>query len=367
METLNSDPELAGSTARLVFDLDGARYAVSVPRVYEILWLPELTPLPQAPFDVPGIFNLRGKIVTVVDLNLRLGYRARLYRTSNRIIVLSDRDRLVGIIVDHVREVIQLDDSQLSEPPDYGIDSGQARAALYFSHVARLPDQLITLLDEDRLLHYSRDLHDMILEVNAAVQENGGSEKVPARQLPIFCPEATPEERAEFQKRARALLAEAQIDTARADALHVAILALGRELFALELDSVLEFTDMHNPTLVPCTPEHVVGCMNLRGEILPLLDIRGALNLGLAARTRGAKIVVSRLRGARTGIVVDEILDILSVAEEEVRELPESSRDTGRDYLKGTVVYAKRHAALLDLERVIYEGGLVVQAGAEQE
>ncbi len=69
----------------LLFTLNGARYGVGVERIYEILWLPELTSVAQAPHDVPGIFDLRGRIVTVLDLNQRLGYRAQRYRTDQRV------------------------------------------------------------------------------------------------------------------------------------------------------------------------------------------------------------------------------------------------------------------------------------------
>lgn len=349
--------------AYLLFELAGARYATPVSRVFEILWLPELTPLAQAPFDIPGIFNLRGRIVTVIDLNLRLGYRATRYQTSNRVIVLADGENLAGIIVDAVREVRTLDSDQISEPPDYGLEAGE-RASLYISQVARLGDELITLLDEDRLLHSSQGLHERILEVNASVQESGELEAVPSREIPVFCPEATAAEREIFQSRAKALLQFSEIqERSASELLQVAVLSLGKELFAIELDVVIEFTDVKNPTLVPCTPEHIVGCMNLRGEILTLVDIRGVLNLGLSARNRGSKLVIARISEMIVGVVVDDVLDIQSLPADDLQEIPSTASAVGKQFLQGAIPYGDRFAPLLDLSGVILEGGIMLNSG----
>ncbi|MCR9143051.1 MAG: chemotaxis protein CheW [bacterium] len=347
----------------LLFELAGARYAVPVARVFEILWLPELTPVAQAPFDTPGIFNLRGRIVTVVDLNLRLGYRAARYQTTNRVVVLiDDEENLTGIIVDAVREVRTFAPEQISDPPEYGMESS-GRASLYISHVARLGDELITLLDEDRLLRYTQGLHEQILEVNASLGESGELESVPSREIPIFCPEATPAEREIFQKRAKALLRAGTADEhSGGELLQVAILSLGRELFAIELDHVVEFTDVKSPTLVPCTPNHIVGCMNLRGEILTLVDIRGALNLTAPGRSRGSKLVIARIAEMVLGVVVDEVLDILSIPADRLQEIPSTPSGGSRKFLRGAVPYGERFAPLMDLAGVILEGGILTGA-----
>ena len=363
------DSEAQGEqSACLLFELAGAPYAVPVDRVFEILWLPELTPLPQAPFDVPGIFNLRGRIVTVIDLNLRLGYRAQRYRTNNRVIVLSEGppggESLTGIIVDAVREVRAIDADQISRPPEYGLEAGE-RASLYISRVARLGDELITILDEEQLLNYSQGLHERILEVNESLKDSGELESIPTREIPVFCPEATGEEREIFQKRARTLLQSADDHESDAsEVLQLAILELGRELFAIELELVVEFTDVRSLTAIPCTPEHIVGCMNLRGEILTIVDIRGALNLGLSARNRGSKLAIVRVADMVLGIVVEDVLDVLSLPVDRLQEIPSGASANGRRFLRGAVPYGDRFAPLMDLPDVILEGGLLA-AGAK--
>ena len=186
-------------------------------------------------------------------------------------------------------------------------------------------------------------------------------DKVPARDIPVFCPEATPEEREIFRKRARNLLEVLNVeDHSESELLQLAVLALGRELFAIELNVVLEFTDIKNPTQIPCTPDHIVGCMNLRGEILTIVDIRGVLNLGLSARTRGNKLVVARIGDITVGVVVDDVLDIRAVPTRDLHDIPSAVRAFNKDFLRGAVSFGDRFALLLDLPRVIREGGVVL-------
>ena len=74
--------------AILIFNLDDARFGVDATRVRESVWLPELTPIEEAPPYIAGIFSLRGQIVPVTDLNLRFGHPARPYRLSDQIVIL---------------------------------------------------------------------------------------------------------------------------------------------------------------------------------------------------------------------------------------------------------------------------------------
>ena len=82
--------EVTHQHSYLLFELTEARYALPVERVFEILWLPELTPIAQVPFDIAGFFNLRVRIVTVIELNLRLGYKSERYRTTDKVVVMAD-------------------------------------------------------------------------------------------------------------------------------------------------------------------------------------------------------------------------------------------------------------------------------------
>lgn len=105
----------------LTFALGAEEFAVSVLRVREIIRMLAVTPVPHSAPYVRGVVNLRGKVVPVIDLRLRLGYAERPYEERTCIIVAEARVRgaavMVGLIVDAVTEVVLLAADDISPPP----------------------------------------------------------------------------------------------------------------------------------------------------------------------------------------------------------------------------------------------------------
>ena len=88
----------------LIFTLRGGVYAVPASAVREILWLPELTPVEESPRYVAGVLNLRGRIVPVIDLNVRFGHAPRPYHLEDSVILFEWEDAIAGLIVNSVRD-----------------------------------------------------------------------------------------------------------------------------------------------------------------------------------------------------------------------------------------------------------------------
>ncbi|MCI2047902.1 MAG: chemotaxis protein CheW [Faecalibacterium sp.] len=101
----------------LLFHIDKTLYGLPLTVVLEILNMQKVTPLPKVADYVKGVINLRGKIVPVVDLRLRLGLPARAYDDMTSIIILEMHDTHVGLIVDNVREVSFIPEKKRSAPP----------------------------------------------------------------------------------------------------------------------------------------------------------------------------------------------------------------------------------------------------------
>lgn len=130
------------------FVIDREEFGVEILRVQEIIRLVDITRVPHAPAFVEGVINLRGKIVPVIDLRKRFRLATREADQDTRIIVLELVDRVVGFMVDSVREVIRVDRRLIEPPPDLaiGID------AHYITGVAKLDDRLLIILDLDEVL-----------------------------------------------------------------------------------------------------------------------------------------------------------------------------------------------------------------------
>jgi purine-binding chemotaxis protein CheW len=116
--------------------------------IQEVIRLGPLTPVRHAPPEVAGIVNLRGKIVTILDLGLRLGFSKAVPSAESRIFIIEDRNEFVGLLVDRVDEVVEVERSQWQAPPA-NVRGAQGR---FFQGVYRTRGRVITVLDSAAIL-----------------------------------------------------------------------------------------------------------------------------------------------------------------------------------------------------------------------
>ncbi len=132
----------------MTFSLAGETFALPVDPVHEVLRLSSITRVPHAPFPIRGVTNLRGRVVPVIDLRIRLELPEGEVTRSSRIVVVGSRGRRLGLLVDSVHQVVHLDVDRVQPPPD-DVMTVQSD---YIRGVYHLEEQLILLLDVDRVL-----------------------------------------------------------------------------------------------------------------------------------------------------------------------------------------------------------------------
>ncbi len=131
----------------LVFLLGDSPYSITVDRVREIVRMRPITPVPRMPAEIRGVIALRGEVVQVVDLRMRLGLPTPEAGRRTRIIVLhGDDDRVAGILVDAVREVVRVPEDDIR--PSTGREGGSV-SELFLSG-----DDFVSILDLDRVLDF---------------------------------------------------------------------------------------------------------------------------------------------------------------------------------------------------------------------
>lgn len=136
----------------LTFVLGDETYGVDILRVQEIRGWQPVTRIPQSPRHVLGVLNLRGSIVPIVDLRMRLDFERAEYTAVTVIIVLSILSahgrRDVGVVVDAVSDVVNVQTSAVKPAPDLG-----AQVSIeYIQGLATIADRMVMLLDIDRLI-----------------------------------------------------------------------------------------------------------------------------------------------------------------------------------------------------------------------
>jgi purine-binding chemotaxis protein CheW len=130
------------------FRVGAETFGVPITCVHEIVRVPEITNVPDSPEFVEGVINLRGKIVSVVDLRKRFGEKETTSHKKNRVIVVESDGKLVGLIVDAASEVMKIPQSEV-EPPPRVLGDGDSG---YVTGVGKLKDRLIILVDLQKVL-----------------------------------------------------------------------------------------------------------------------------------------------------------------------------------------------------------------------
>ncbi|PRR79387.1 Chemotaxis protein CheW [Clostridium liquoris] len=128
----------------VIFRLGNEQFAVETAKVQSINDMMKITKVPNAPEHIKGLINLRGNIISLLDINLLLGVNHNGNEQDN-IIILNIEDEMVGITVDQVDEVLEVDESLLEK-----LEEDRKRA--YIKGVINFKDRVVTLIDIDKLL-----------------------------------------------------------------------------------------------------------------------------------------------------------------------------------------------------------------------
>jgi len=138
----------AGHRQCVTFRLDNEIYGINVMLIQEVLRVTEIAPVPGAPNYVIGIINLRGNVVTVIDTRMRFGLPPKEIDDATRIVIIEVENQTVGIVVDSVSEVVDVDASEIETAPNVGNDE----TARYIEGVVSRGEELLILVDLNKLL-----------------------------------------------------------------------------------------------------------------------------------------------------------------------------------------------------------------------
>ena len=321
----------------LIFGHRGARYGLDVRAVSELVWLPELSPIEELPPYIIGAFNLRGRVVPVMDLGLRFGHARQPFAGSDHVIVLDAGESRVGVIAEELHDVSAIAQAAIDDARSYEGAGGHAQ---FVRGEARLDEGLVMLLDIAALLRGAPPGNALSARPPAAPAEE---------QSPRFG-KLSAEDAEVFRTRARAL-AQAEETEEGHGVEAFAVIRLGGELFGLELDRVREFSHLRSVVPVPCCPPWILGNMNLRGDILTLLDIRPALDMPTGGTI--GEVVVVRAGEALFGIPAAEIVDVVHLAPSDVAPVPVAANRADRAYCRGVATAGGRALAILDLQKIL--------------
>jgi purine-binding chemotaxis protein CheW len=368
----------------VIFELNGAPYGILASAVQELFFLPEITSIAEAPPSVVGVINLRGEILSVVSLHQRLGLKPAPYQLTDSMIVVQWRSERVGIIVNQICEVKSIDNIQSG----LALQLPALKAAHCVSGIAHVEEAIITLLNPEQLVqlaaatsvdhtstqnghrnkyhnehhneHQNEYHNEVAYQAGDQARNQAGDQTVQRRsETGDLYAHLSPEARQTFQERSENLRRSLDNQDA-AGLIPLAVMGLAGEYLGLGLTTVYEFTEIYKIAPVPCCPPHILGNINLRGEIVTLVDICSVINLPARQPSRIQKAIVVRMDELTAGIAVDEIFDVVYIDPSQILVAPVASQASNDEYLQGVALYRGKMMSIIDLPRLLRSGALVV-------
>ena len=313
--------------------------------------MPEISKLEEVPSYVAGTVHLRGKIVPVVDMHLRFGYPPLAYGLEDCIIFLDRQGKSIGIIANEAATVHNFDQSAFAPMSSYGFEIGQAVTLpdpQYICGVATWGSKIVMRLQVDNVLDLSQSLADRY-----------GSGTGPHSDTSQFPSNTPSESTAVFRDRALKLAQEVDRDRSGGSA-PLVVVRIGEEFFGFALEVIREFADFRNCTPIPCCPDHVVGQMNLRGDLITIADIGKPLGIPPIEKRSNSKVVVLNDAALAVGVVVDELLGVIYPTMVDISSTHRVDFQSGQEYHLGSTIDGQRTLSLIDLPNLLKQGSLIV-------
>ncbi|MCK4626550.1 MAG: purine-binding chemotaxis protein CheW [Phycisphaerae bacterium] len=136
--------------------------------------------------------------------------------------------------------------------------------------------------------------------------------------------------------------------------------ALAGEEYGLEILKVREIIHIMDITAVPQTPDYVKGVINLRGKVIPVVDLRIKVGMPEAERTNQTCIIVVDIGDVETGIIVDKVSEVMNILAEDIEDAPSFGANVNTDYILGIGKADEKVTILLDISKLLSQSDLSV-------
>lgn len=281
------------------FVINAQEYAIPIEDVKEIVQMPErVTEVPRSSCHILGLMNLRDQLLPLVDLRTLFALEYQQPDEKSRVIVVSSSGYSIGIVVDSVSEVLRVTRNDVE-----GLVPMMARESELsdITDICRLNNgrRLVSILSIERLFDNGtlqetlQDLsEDTMLEQDNDFNDNDDTDMEEDNQVVVF--------------------------------------RLNGEEFAVPIISIQEIVRIPDELIrVPKAPDFLEGVINLRGIVLPVVDLRVRLGIHASDRNERQRIMVFLIHGVRTGFIVDQVTEVLRLPDGCVEPSPRIAGEHG--------------------------------------
>ncbi len=139
------------------------------------------------------------------------------------------------------------------------------------------------------------------------------------------------------------------------DVLQLVTFTLGDEEYAIDILKVQEINRMKEITRIPNSPDYVDGVINLRGKVIPVINLRKRFGLPVVEENQQSRIVIMEIFSIIIGIIVDSVSEVLRISSSFVKPTPPLSTNVSSEFIKGIVDIDNRLIILLDMDKLFDE------------
>ena len=295
----------------VVFRVDEEEFAMRVSDIKEIIRVPPMTKVPNAPGHITGLCSLRGGLMPVIDSRKLFGMPEREFDESSRIIVAEIHGKTAGLTSDKVLEVISVEEAAVREPPDgiKGVDGGVVSGILMLDGGKRV----IMVLDAGKTAGAFRGYADENrFSASAESLKDTGAKENEEAQIIIF--------------------------------------SIGGGEYAFYTDCVSEIIRTPDIVKAPDAASYIEGMFSIRNNLLAAINPARLLGEGLSRRDEHSRVVIVNSGSFTYGVMVDKVSHVVRVRKELLNERSRTANYTGEGHIKGifSLEGGKRLVMLLD-------------------
>jgi purine-binding chemotaxis protein CheW len=304
--------------------------------VQEIIKVTSLSQIPNAPDFVDGVVALRDQLLPIVNLRKKFQMPVVEITDDSRIIVVNLGKNSVGIMVDSMSEVLMVQNNTIEGLPSFMNDSQSEQ----LNGVAKLQDgkRLIMIMDVEKVLS--------INEINQIQAESEGIESKTGSENEIVDANAQGDHSGLSKSFGTQSISEED---------QYVTFTIGKEQFGVNISQVQEIIWLTDITHVPNVQNYIEGIVNLRGNVLPVMDIRKRFHLAEVERTDSSSIVVVDVDSRKTGVIVDSVSNVRRLNRDAIEPPPPIIAGLDASFVKGVgkIKNDERMLIILNLEEVV--------------
>jgi len=259
----------------LVFNMQDEKFAILIDKVREIIVASrQMISIANSPDEVLGLITLREDVIPVIDLRIHFNKEA-IDSEKNRILIVHTNGSLIGLLVDSIDDIIDIYDTQMEELSAKFRDEK-------VSAIAKQDSNLTTVLSNNYLSTLTEQVQSYMQN-----DEKDNDKNISKRDYENYD--------------------------------EVVIFKLEDEEFAIDIDDILEIVRYEGFTDVPITKEYILGMINLRGEVIPVVSLMTKLGLK-EKRFEEGNILISRVKSSKVGFFVESVSDIVNIPLNVIKE-----------------------------------------------